>query len=230
MGTLQKPLPKTSKGQSLEIGPLLPSNGGRTAPGAACWGPSNLAPLKKRGCEGSFCPRLYFQSPELHLLQSPSQTFFPSKYPWLPSFPLLPRFRFWYPGFLALPEFWFRKTFNRCLGLSSPLGARGAEDMGKCVPQCLRHLDIRKSVVGLATGAAAIYLLYKAIRAGIKCPPPLSTTSPICIARECPGPGERALPQEAPAPEASSLGGPKGDSSKFPFPSYFSFASSSKLP
>lgn len=66
--------------------------------------------------------------------------------------------------------------------------------MGKSVPQRLGPLDIRKSVVGLATGAGAIYLLYKAIRAGIKCQPPLSTTSPICIARECQGPGERALP------------------------------------
>ncbi|KAM5324733.1 armadillo repeat-containing protein 12 isoform 2-T2 [Glossophaga mutica] len=82
--------------------------------------------------------------------------------------------------------------------------------MGKSVQQCLGQLDIRKSVVGLATGAGAIYLLYKAIRAGIKCQPPLCTTSPICIARECPGPGERAQPQEPPAPEASSMGGPKG--------------------
>ncbi|XP_054425247.1 armadillo repeat-containing protein 12 isoform X3 [Pteronotus mesoamericanus] len=55
--------------------------------------------------------------------------------------------------------------------------------MGKSVQQCLGQLDIRKSVVGLATGAGAIYLLYKAIRAGIKCQPPLCTTSPICIAR-----------------------------------------------
>lgn len=98
--------------------------------------------------------------------------------------------------------------------------------MGKPISQ---QLDIRKSVVGLATGAGAIYLLYKAIRAGIKSQPPLSTTSPICIARECPGSGERALPQEAPAPNASSLGGPEGDSSKFLFPSYFSSASSSNL-
>lgn len=64
--------------------------------------------------------------------------------------------------------------------------------MGKHIPQCLGQLDIRKGVVGLATGAAAIYLLYKAIRAGIKCQPPLCTTSPICIARECPGPRDRA--------------------------------------
>ncbi|XP_047716743.1 armadillo repeat-containing protein 12 isoform X3 [Prionailurus viverrinus] len=82
--------------------------------------------------------------------------------------------------------------------------------MGMSVPQCLGQLHIRKGVVGLATGAGFIYLLYKAIKAGIKCQPPLCTTSPICIARECPGPGERALPQEAPAPEASSVGGPKG--------------------
>ncbi|XP_053078877.1 armadillo repeat-containing protein 12 isoform X3 [Acinonyx jubatus] len=82
--------------------------------------------------------------------------------------------------------------------------------MGMSVPQCLGQLHICKGVVGLATGAGFIYLLYKAIKAGIKCQPPLCTTSPICIARECPGPGERALPQEAPTPEASSVGGPKG--------------------
>ncbi|XP_012602374.1 armadillo repeat-containing protein 12 isoform X2 [Microcebus murinus] len=55
--------------------------------------------------------------------------------------------------------------------------------MGKSIPHYLRHLDIRKSVVSLATGAGAIYLLYKAIRAGIKCQPPLCSNSPICIAR-----------------------------------------------
>ncbi|KAF6364054.1 armadillo repeat containing 12 [Rhinolophus ferrumequinum] len=55
--------------------------------------------------------------------------------------------------------------------------------MGKSVPQRLGPLDIRKSVVSLATGAGAIYLLYKAIRAGMKCQPPLCTNSPICIAR-----------------------------------------------
>ncbi|XP_045356728.1 armadillo repeat-containing protein 12 isoform X2 [Leopardus geoffroyi] len=55
--------------------------------------------------------------------------------------------------------------------------------MGMSVPQCLGQLHIRKSVVGLATGAGFIYLLYKAIKAGIKCQPPLCTTSPICIAR-----------------------------------------------
>nr|KAF6461415.1 armadillo repeat containing 12 [Molossus molossus] len=55
--------------------------------------------------------------------------------------------------------------------------------MGKSVHQCLEQLDIRKSVVGLAIGAGAIYLLYKAIRAGLKCQPPLCTASPICIAR-----------------------------------------------
>jgi len=92
--------------------------------------------------------------------------------------------------------------------------------MGMSIPQYLGQMDIRKGVVGLATGAGFIYLLYKAIRAGIKCQPPLYTASPICIARECTGPGERALPQEAPAPEASSVGGPKGDSSKFLCPSF----------
>ncbi|KAL4676604.1 hypothetical protein H8959_010749 [Pygathrix nigripes] len=55
--------------------------------------------------------------------------------------------------------------------------------MGKSIPQYLGQLDIRKSVVSLATGAGAIYLLYKAIKAGIKCKPPLCTNSPICIAR-----------------------------------------------
>ncbi|KAM5165883.1 armadillo repeat-containing protein 12 isoform 2-T4 [Callospermophilus lateralis] len=55
--------------------------------------------------------------------------------------------------------------------------------MGKSIPEYLGQLDIRKSIVGLATGAAAIYLLYKAIRAGLKCQPPLCSNSPICIAR-----------------------------------------------
>ncbi|XP_058409957.1 armadillo repeat-containing protein 12 isoform X3 [Diceros bicornis minor] len=55
--------------------------------------------------------------------------------------------------------------------------------MGVSVPPCLGQLDIRKTVVGLAMGAGAIYLLYKAIRAGIKCQPPLCSNSPICIAR-----------------------------------------------
>ncbi|XP_040838888.1 armadillo repeat-containing protein 12 isoform X3 [Ochotona curzoniae] len=55
--------------------------------------------------------------------------------------------------------------------------------MGKSIPRYLALLDIRKSVVSLATGAGAIYLLYKAIRAGIKCQSPLCTNSPICIAR-----------------------------------------------
>ncbi|MEJ1270976.1 armadillo repeat containing 12 [Cricetulus griseus] len=58
-----------------------------------------------------------------------------------------------------------------------------AEDMGKTIPRCLQELDLRKSVVGLATGAGAIYLLYKAIKAGIQCHPPLCSNSPICIAR-----------------------------------------------
>lgn len=102
--------------------------------------------------------------------------------------------------------------------------------MGMSVPQCLGQLHIRKGVVGLATGAGFIYLLYKAIKAGIKCQPPLCTTSPICIARECTGPGERALPQEAPAPEASSVGGPKGDSSKLLSPPSFSPPPSSNPP
>ncbi|XP_077017703.1 armadillo repeat-containing protein 12 isoform X1 [Tamandua tetradactyla] len=82
--------------------------------------------------------------------------------------------------------------------------------MGVGIPECLAQLDIRKSVVGLATGAGAIYLLYKAIKAAIRCQPPICTASPICIARECPGPGERALPQEAPTSEASTVGGLKG--------------------
>lgn len=93
--------------------------------------------------------------------------------------------------------------------------------MGKTIPRCLQQLDLRKSVVGLATGAGAIYLLYKAIRAGIKCQPPLCSNSPICIARECPVPGERALPQEAPAPKASPGGRPKGDSSSCSLTSFF---------
>ncbi|XP_055463203.1 armadillo repeat-containing protein 12 isoform X1 [Psammomys obesus] len=76
--------------------------------------------------------------------------------------------------------------------------------MGKTFPRCLQQLDYRKSIVGLVTGAGALYLLYKAVRVGIKCTPPLCSNSPICIARECPGPGERGLPQGAPAPQASS--------------------------
>lgn len=87
--------------------------------------------------------------------------------------------------------------------------------MGKSISGYLGQLDIRKTVIGLATGLGAIYLLYKAIRAGLKCQPPLCSTSPVCIARECPVPGERALPQEAPASEASPVGRPKGDSFKF---------------
>lgn len=103
-----------------------------------------------------------------------------------------------------------------------------AKDMGKSIPRYLGQLDIRKSVVGLATGAGAIYLLYKAIKAGLKCQAPLCSNSPICIARECPVPGERALPQEAPASEASPVGRPKGDSFKFLSPSSFSSPSSSE--
>ncbi|XP_060225154.1 armadillo repeat-containing protein 12 isoform X1 [Meriones unguiculatus] len=55
--------------------------------------------------------------------------------------------------------------------------------MGKTFPRCLQQLDFRKSIVGLVTGAGALYLLYKAVRAGIKCTPPLCSNSPICIAR-----------------------------------------------
>nr|XP_020742388.1 armadillo repeat-containing protein 12 isoform X1 [Odocoileus virginianus texanus] len=65
-----------------------------------------------------------------------------------------------------------------------------------CIRQCPGQMDIRRGVVSLATGAGAIYLLYKAIKAGIKCQPPFCSASPICIARECPRPGERAWPQE----------------------------------
>ncbi|EHB07828.1 hypothetical protein GW7_00641 [Heterocephalus glaber] len=87
------------------------------------------------------------------------------------------------PWLLVLAEFWFQKAPSRSRGPGSHLGMDSAEDMGKSIPQCLGQLDIRKSVVGLATGAGAIYLLYKAIRAGMKCKLPLCTTSPICIAR-----------------------------------------------
>ncbi|XP_049571954.1 armadillo repeat-containing protein 12 isoform X3 [Orcinus orca] len=44
-------------------------------------------------------------------------------------------------------------------------------------------MDIWKGVVSLATAAGAICLLYKAIRAGIKCQPPRCSASPICVAR-----------------------------------------------
>ncbi|XP_063095069.1 armadillo repeat-containing protein 12 isoform X2 [Cavia porcellus] len=100
--------------------------------------------------------------------------------------------------------------FSPSNGPSSHLGTGSTEDMGRSIPECLRELDIRKSVVGLATGAGALYLLYKAVRAGIQCKPPLCTTSPICIARECAGPGERAVPPEAAAPEATPEGKPEG--------------------
>ncbi|XP_004770758.1 armadillo repeat-containing protein 12 isoform X5 [Mustela nigripes] len=112
--------------------------------------------------------------------------------------------------FLAHQSSGSRRPLPGALGLA-PTRAQGhTEDMGMSIPQYLGQMDIRKGVVGLATGAGFIYLLYKAIKAGIKCQPPLCTASPICIARECAGPRERALPQEAPAPEASSVGGPKG--------------------
>ncbi|NP_001107249.1 armadillo repeat-containing protein 12 [Rattus norvegicus] len=55
--------------------------------------------------------------------------------------------------------------------------------MGKTIPSYLEQLDLRKGFIGLATGAGAIYLLYKAIRAGLKCQSPLCSDSPICIAR-----------------------------------------------
>lgn len=83
--------------------------------------------------------------------------------------------------------------------------------MGKKVSP-LGQLNIRKSVLGLTIGAGAVYLLYKAIRTGMKCQQPLSTSSPTCIARECLGPGGRTWLQEDLLPEASSVGGPKGDS------------------
>ncbi|XP_023620554.1 armadillo repeat-containing protein 12 isoform X3 [Myotis lucifugus] len=54
--------------------------------------------------------------------------------------------------------------------------------MGKNVSP-LGQLNIRKSVLGLTIGAGAVYLLYKAIRTGMKCQQPLSTSSPTCIAR-----------------------------------------------
>nr|XP_019841504.1 PREDICTED: armadillo repeat-containing protein 12 isoform X1 [Bos indicus] len=76
-----------------------------------------------------------------------------------------------------------------------------------CIRQRPRQMDIRKGVVSLATGAGAVYLLYKAIKAGIKCQPPFCSASPICIARECPRPGERARPQEVPIPQPEPVWG-----------------------
>ncbi|XP_008838319.1 armadillo repeat-containing protein 12 isoform X2 [Nannospalax galili] len=73
--------------------------------------------------------------------------------------------------------------FPGALGLAPTWAQGSTEDMGKTIPRCLEQLDICKSIVGLATGAGAIYLLYKAIRASIKCQPPLCSNSPICIAR-----------------------------------------------
>ncbi|XP_016079172.1 PREDICTED: armadillo repeat-containing protein 12 isoform X2 [Miniopterus natalensis] len=55
--------------------------------------------------------------------------------------------------------------------------------MGRSVQPSVGQLEIRRGIVGLAIGAGAIYLFYKAIRAGIKCQPPLCSSSPICIAR-----------------------------------------------
>ncbi|XP_043306826.1 armadillo repeat-containing protein 12 isoform X2 [Cervus canadensis] len=78
-----------------------------------------------------------------------------------------------------------------------------------CIRQSPGQMDIRRGVVSLATGAGAVYLLYKAIKAGIKCQPPFCSASPICIARECPRPGERARPQEVPIPQVSGVGGPE---------------------
>ncbi|KAF4013320.1 hypothetical protein G4228_005064 [Cervus hanglu yarkandensis] len=58
----------------------------------------------------------------------------------------------------------------------------GASGMS-CIRQRPGQMDIRRGVVSLATGAGAVYLLYKAIKAGIKCQPPFCSASPICIAR-----------------------------------------------
>lgn len=96
--------------------------------------------------------------------------------------------------------------------------------MGKTIPRFLEQLDLIKSFVGLATGAGALYLLYKAVRTGLKCHPPLCSNSPICIARKCPGPGERALPQEA-SLRPPLGGGGKGDSFKLLFPPSFFLSS-----
>ncbi|XP_006144239.1 armadillo repeat-containing protein 12 isoform X3 [Tupaia chinensis] len=75
------------------------------------------------------------------------------------------------------------RPFADALGLVPAQAQDNAEDMGRSMPRCLGQLDIRKSVVGLATGAGALYLLYKAIKAGLTCQPPLCSNSPICIAR-----------------------------------------------
>lgn len=179
-------------------------------------------------------PRKTFHSPRVLSFFSDSlwsQTFSCSKRSWLPRFlitalhPVSPvsfvaQVLIPYPGSWPCQSSGSRRPLPGALGLA-PTRAQGhTNDMGMSIPQYLGQMDIRKGVVGLATGAGFIYLLYKAIRAGIKCQPPLCTASPICIARECTGPGERALPQEAPAPEASSVGGPKGDSFKFLCPSF----------
>lgn len=77
-----------------------------------------------------------------------------------------------------------------------PPGHRAAlEDMGFCVPECVKQLDIRKVIVSVVTGAGAIYLCYKAIKTGLRCQPPFCSNTPICIARECLVPGERLHPQ-----------------------------------
>ncbi|XP_046320382.1 armadillo repeat-containing protein 12 isoform X5 [Marmota monax] len=120
------------------------------------------------------------------------------------------RFQFWYPGSWPCQSSGSGRPFPGALGIAPTRVQGSAKDMGKSIPEYLGQLDIRKSIVGLATGASAIYLLYKAIRAGLKCQPPLCSNSPICIARECPVPGERAPPQEAPASEASPVERPKG--------------------
>ncbi|XP_036726249.1 armadillo repeat-containing protein 12 isoform X2 [Balaenoptera musculus] len=75
-----------------------------------------------------------------------------------------------------------RDSAKLCKSSGSGRPLLGASGMC-CIPQRLGQMDICKGVVSLATAAGAIYLLYKAIRAGIRCQPPLCSASPICVAR-----------------------------------------------
>lgn len=96
--------------------------------------------------------------------------------------------------------------------------------MGFCLLENVKQLNLWKVVVSVATGAGAVYLCYKAIKTGLRCQPPFCSNSPVCIARECLVPGERALSLETSASEAFIMGRPKGDSSQFLYTFVFLFS------
>ena len=72
--------------------------------------------------------------------------------------------------------------------------------MGKTIPRFLEQLDLIKSFVGLATGAGALYLLYKAVRTGLKCHPPLCSNSALPVSVQVLGEGSApgSLPKASP--------------------------------